>query len=128
VPASLDHNDLHPGNVLDGGAPGAAVRFYDWGDAVIAHPFTSLTVPLRFFAEGPVRDAARDAYLEVFADLAPHDELVATAQLACRVALIARVLTWERALRAAREAGGPVDERWADAPRQTLLALLESLP
>ncbi len=38
--ASLDHNDLHSENVLTG------ARFYDWGDAVVAHPFASLLVPL----------------------------------------------------------------------------------
>lgn len=32
LPASLDHNDLHPGNVL------AGPRFYDWGDSVWPTP------------------------------------------------------------------------------------------
>ena len=41
--ASLDHNDLHPGNVLDGGR-----RFYDWGDSVVAHPFACLLMPLGY--------------------------------------------------------------------------------
>ena len=41
---------------------------------------------------------ARDAYLGEFRDLGPHAELVATLELACRVAKVARALTWERAL------------------------------
>ena len=36
VPASIDHNDFHGFNIL------AGERFYDWGDAVVAHPFASM--------------------------------------------------------------------------------------
>ena len=103
-PPSLDHNDLHPWNILLG-SDGHA-RFYDWGDAVVAHPFACMLLPLGWLAfqlEIPVDDPAflraRDGYLEVFSDVAPHAELVATLELACRVAKAARALTWERALR-----------------------------
>jgi hypothetical protein len=114
---SVDHQDLHPGNVLARGP-----RFYDWGDAVLAHPFASLLVALgglaRTLGVGPddaVVRAARDAYLDGFADLAGHDELVRTADLACRAAVVARALTWHRAVGAA----GP-GHRFAHVPRQTL--------
>ena len=50
----------------------------------------------------------------------PHEELVATLELACRVAKIARTLTWVRAI----EAGGDVDPDWATAPAETLAGLL----
>src|SRR5262245_17106908 len=44
--ASLDHNDLHPWNMLVARLDRAdQVRFYDWGDAVVAHPFASMLVP-----------------------------------------------------------------------------------
>ena len=43
---SLDHNDLHPWNILTGDAGGAL--FYDWGDSVLAHPFAAMLVPLGF--------------------------------------------------------------------------------
>jgi hypothetical protein len=118
---TVDHQDLHPGNVL---APTAShgPRFYDWGDAVLAHPFACLLVALGGLArtlgvgpdDGAVR-AARDAYLDGFADLAGHDELVRTADVACRAAVVARALTWHRAVGAA----GP-DHRYAQVPRQTL--------
>lgn len=64
----------------------------------------------------------RDAYLEPFGDLAPHDELVETLELACRVGKIARALTWDRALRAG---DGDPDAEWADAPFETMAALLD---
>ena len=41
-----------------------------------------------------------------------------------RVATIARVLTWERALRSAWEQGEALDERWTAAPAETLATLL----
>ncbi|MDL5154952.1 phosphotransferase [Actinomycetospora termitidis] len=110
---SVDHQDLHPGNVLTSG------RFYDWGDAVVAHPFASMLVGLGALARTLGVDPddravrrVRDAYLDVFADLAPHAELVATCTLACRAAVVARALVWHRAV------GG--EGPYADAARETL--------
>ncbi|MCT2582876.1 aminoglycoside phosphotransferase family protein [Actinophytocola gossypii] len=118
VPSSLDHNDLHPANVFADGT-----RFYDWGDAVVAHPFASMLVALgvpRLVHD--LDDAAvhrlRDAYLEPFTDLAPRAELVAEVELACRVAKPARTLVWDRALAAG-------DGGFRRAPLDTLLALRE---
>ena len=118
VPDSLDHNDLHAFNVLGSGP----YRFYDWGDAVVAHAFAALLVPSQVL-EGRALERARDAYLDAFADLAPRAELLETAELARRVAIVARALTWERALRSAREQGEPVDPRFAHAPYEELTAL-----
>ncbi|NMO91968.1 phosphotransferase [Actinomycetospora sp. TBRC 11914] len=122
---TVDHQDLHPGNVLTAGP-----RFYDWGDAVLAHPFASLLVALGGLArtlgvgpDDPAVLAARDAYLDVFADLAGHRELVRIAEIACRAAVVARALTWHRAVGAA----GP-DHRFADAPRTTLATLGSASP
>ena len=104
------------------------MRYYDWGDSVVAHPFAAMLVPLGLVRRGP-GDAglrrARDAYLDVFADRAPRDELAETLALACRVATIARALTWHRALQAARDQGEPVDPEWATAPLETLATLLD---
>jgi hypothetical protein len=129
VPASLDHNDLHPWNILDGGDD---VRFYDWGDSVVAHPFAAMLVPLGYLRrqldvglDDPRFLRPRDAYLDVFGGLAPHEELAATLELACRVAKVARVLTWDRALRAARDQGEEIDDSWARAPLETLASLLD---
>jgi hypothetical protein len=115
VPPSLDHNDLHPFNVL--GDP-AEPRFYDWGDSVLAHPFAAMLVPLDMADDG---DAARDAYLDGFADLAPRDQLLSDLAIARRLARVARALTWERAFRASRERGEPIEERFENAVLETLL-------
>ncbi|MDD7933903.1 phosphotransferase [Actinomycetospora straminea] len=116
VPSSLDHQDLHAGNVLADG------RFADWGDAVLAHPFASLLVALgslRRRLQVTTDDVAvtrpRDAYLEVFTDVAPRDRLVHLSRVACRAAVVARALTWTR--------GASADPRFVDAPRETLAAL-----
>jgi hypothetical protein len=119
--ATIDHNDLHDKNILPG--PDGTARFYDWGDSVVAHPFASLLVALGVIVHGlgcavddPRIERVRDAYLEPFLDLAPHAELVATAELACRVAKVARALVWLRA-----EAAG----EWSDAPLHSLLSVLD---
>jgi hypothetical protein len=117
-PASIDHNDLHTGNLFADG------RFYDWGDAVIAHPFACLLVPLDV---APDPDAVLDAYLDGYADLAPRVDLVQTARLAVHLARIARAHTWERALRAALP-GDPHIERFRNAPAETLAGLGASQP
>lgn len=116
APSTVDHQDLHVGNVLLDG------RFADWGDAVLAHPFASLLVALGSLRrtlgvapDDPAITRPRDAYLDVFADLAPRDELRHLAETACRAAVIARALTWQRA--------ASTDPRFADAPRETLAAL-----
>ena len=123
-PAEPEHDDLHPWNVLDDGAGG--VRYYDWGDGVVAHPFAAMLVPLGCVHRGldaglqhPAFLRASDAYLEVFSDLAPRAELVEALELACHVGKAARALTRERAVRVSR------------APRRrprTSTAPLESLP
>lgn len=124
VTASLDHNDLHPWNVFADEQVTARranpVKFYDWGDSVVAHPFSSMLLGLGFISQhlgvGPDDPAVvrpRDAYLEVFSDLATHAELVDELETACWIGKAARVLTWERAL---HEPDGESVERFARAP------------
>jgi hypothetical protein len=124
ITASLDHNDLHPWNVFADEQVTARranpVKFYDWGDSVVAHPFASMLLGLGFISQhlgvGPDDPAVvrpRDAYLEVFSDLATHAELVEELETACRVGKVARALTWDRAL---HEPHGEKLERFARAP------------
>lgn len=131
VPPSLDHNDLHPWNIF-AAAEGHPARFYDWGDCVVAHPFASLLPVLGFLryrlnaaADDPRLEHVRDAYLAEYADVAPHAELVREAMLACRVANVARVLTWTRALELL---DGDEVGQLALAPIRKFAALLDPSP
>jgi Phosphotransferase enzyme family len=131
VPASLDHNDLHPWNMLVASVDRPQeVRFYDWGDTVVAHPFASMLVPLNWVQrrlelalDAPELLRVRDAYLDVFGDLAPYGVLVETLELACRVGKIARALTWERAVAASDP--GEIHDDFAGAPLLCLRSLLD---
>ena len=124
VGASLDHNDLHWWNVFVDGR----VRFYDWGDSVVAHPFASMLLGLGMLrrqlgvgADDPAVVRPRNAYLEVFGDLASRAELVEELELACQVGKVGRALSWHRALRMGgdEEAG-----EFADGPLVALGSLL----
>ncbi|MFI5910428.1 aminoglycoside phosphotransferase family protein [Dactylosporangium sp. NPDC051541] len=114
VPAGLDHADLHEGNVFAGGG-----LVYDWGDSVIGHPFGSMLVALRLGG-----DRGRDAYLEVFSDLAPRAELRRDLRNARIAANVIRALTWQRAI----GTGAEVDPAFAQGPAVHLRQLLSDAP
>lgn len=120
VRPSLDHNDLHAWNIL---GDGRDVRFYDWGDGVLAHPFSSMLALGWVRMTDSDRTRLRDEYLGAFGDLASHDALVEDLELACRVGKIARALTWHRSVSAFSP--DEVEERWLSAPSESLFSLLE---
>lgn len=65
LPVTIDHGDLHDANVFSkDGRP----RLLDWGDATVGHPFTTLALE-------PDDPAALEAYLDVWAGIAPRGEL-----------------------------------------------------
>jgi hypothetical protein len=130
VGASVQHGDLHPGNVAlgslgSGGSLGAGgqARFFDLGDASIAHPFTTLLVPLqvarRLGADDRQVDRLADSYLEVFTDLAPPAELRRGLDVALRSAVLPKAAAWDRALRVA-----PADHPWGQPVLEYLRDLL----
>ncbi|MDY7090594.1 MAG: phosphotransferase [Actinomycetota bacterium] len=124
VPASLQHDDLHDANVFPGN------RFFDWGDAAVAHPFGCLLVALQsaqyFFTTTPEELAGlRDAYLEVWSDLAPMESLRRSAVLACHVGRVAKAAAWRRAL---RDAALPVDEDFRTAVAYYLAEIPKPTP
>ena len=101
IPSSLDHGDLHPGNILVPDARRVTAKVFDWGLSAVAHPFTSLLITLRLMQihlqvrqDSPEIRRLRDAYLEVFTDLAPRAELIAALELACQVGKVARAQSW----------------------------------
>jgi hypothetical protein len=104
VEDTLQHDDLHHGNVLV--HDGRAVIF-DWGDACVSHPFLTLAVTLRFAAaatrhapEDAEIVALRDAYLEPWSDRASTRELRDTAELGRRIGEVSRALTFYAVARA----------------------------
>lgn len=102
IAPSIEHGDLHGGNILVGPD---GVRFYDWGDATMAHPFGTLTTTLRSIAYHTGRDAddaelarVRDAYTEGWTDVLPRSALAEVAGLATDLAHISKSSAWARAM------------------------------
>jgi phosphotransferase family enzyme len=129
VAPTLQHDDLHDGNVLVDGD--GTCRVSDWGDAAVAHPFGVLMVTLRSIADRsaePLEPAAlsnlRDAYLEPWTDRYHRDELREASRLAVHVGRVGRCLAWQRALLGASD----VPEDFATAPAQWLAELLDGAP
>lgn len=133
--SSVQHDDLHQGNVLlqpTGPAGPPRVRLIDWGDAVWAHPFGTLLITLRSLAEhwsladeDPVLRRVRDAYLEPWRDRGEsRAELVEQLDLAVRTGGLIRAACWIRAL------GTPETAEalgFADAPSSWMLLLADAM-
>jgi hypothetical protein len=103
--ASLDHGDLHDGNIF---VQSNGYVFFDWGDCTVTHPFFSLRTvlvsienTLGLVPDAPEWDRLRDAYLEPWTTTrggANRTELRDHLALALRVAPVSRALTWHRAV------------------------------
>ena len=103
VPDSLQHDDLHSGNVCR--SADGTLRIIDWGDASLGFPLATLLVTLNSVAdaagsgtEDPRVLRVRDAYLEPFTGLASRAELVRYVDLARRCGCVTRALSWRGAL------------------------------
>ena len=99
LPETIQHDDLHSGNVFvhDG-----RYLFVDWGDACLSHPFLTLHVTMRVLAyelglaEGaPELDRFRDAYLEPWTAFRPATDLVSVLPAADLLGALCRALTWQ---------------------------------
>ena len=92
LPDSIHHDDLHTSNVCvgDGG-----YRFIDWGDACVAQPLLSLSVPRFHLEDEAAWVYARGAYLEPWTAFSPVEELLAACDAAILLAQITGVLKWE---------------------------------
>src|SRR6478736_6133542 len=97
---SLVHNDLHASNVF---ATAHGMRFFDFGDALLAHPLSALFVPLnvllhRFGAtpDDPRLRRVADAAIDVWGDVVPVGELRAALPSALRLGRLGRAESWLR--------------------------------
>ncbi|MFG3102137.1 aminoglycoside phosphotransferase family protein [Streptomyces sp. NPDC048182] len=124
VADTLDHADLHDGQLFRP-APGR-FTFFDWGDAVLSHPFCSLPVPARKAVEryGPeLLPRLRDAYLEPWTGAGTSAAgLRRAARLAWRLSAVVRAGSWGRLFPTAPGAAP------AAARARTLLELLAEPP
>jgi Phosphotransferase enzyme family len=128
IAATIQHDDLHGGNVFVGAA---GTRFFDWGDAAVAHPFGTLVTTLNSVAyrlgthpDGPELTRLRDAYLEAWTDELPRTALHEVLQLALDLGRIGKSAAWARALSGVEPATmGDL----GDAPAMWLVDLVERL-
>lgn len=102
IAATIQHDDFHGNNIVVGPA---GDRFFDWGDAIVAHPFSTLTTTFRSIAnktglslDDPAFDHLRDAYTEAWTDVLPRAVLAGVVRLARDLGALGRALAWERAL------------------------------
>jgi hypothetical protein len=93
---------LHDGNIM---VADDGYRFFDWGDASVAHPFVSLLVTENSieYRYGVSRRSSemqllRDAYLEPWTDVQSRADLNRLVSLARRVGVVSRAASWQRAL------------------------------
>jgi hypothetical protein len=122
--ASLQHGDLHPGNVF---AVEARLRVFDFGDAQWAHPLETLAVPWGWVHARTTLPwpAIVDAYASGWADVIDpvgFDRLLSAAMVTQPVN---RCSTWWGAVADATPAELV---EWGDRPRFFLELVLEPFP
>ncbi len=129
LPDSLVHNDLHEHNAFD--LPGGLV-FFDFADAVVAHPLLGLLVPLNMMVhhleaepDDPRLRRVADAGLEVWSDLAPMAELRAALPAALQLGRLGRAESWSRV---APDFTGDARDEWGNAAEEWLDQLTDPAP
>ena len=108
IPPTLQHDDLHDANVFVGAG---RHRFFDWGDAVVSHPFVTLLVSLRVAQRAlEVPNGTRSSSGCATPTSTPGATTAACrrsaeqADLALTVGPLQRALTWRRILRGVHRA------------------------
>jgi hypothetical protein len=122
MPSTVQHGDLHPGNVF---AVDGTLRVFDFGDTQWAPALEVLSVPHGILAEEgrwPWRPVI-DAYAEQWADVIDVRALNAMWGAVAFTRPVNRSLTWWNAL------AGATEEEWAEwgvAPLHHLRRILEA--
>jgi len=102
IPETLHHDDFHDANVfIQDGRP----IFTDWGESAVTHPFFTLIVLLRgaenslgLSENAPEIEELCNYYLENWRDFASPKEMKKAANLALKVGLVNRALTWHHVI------------------------------
>jgi hypothetical protein len=105
IAPTIDHGDLHDGNVF---AAAGQVRILDWGDACVAHPFLSLGVEMD--------PGARAAYLEPFTAVASQAEIERSVDAVLRLRTLIRAVNYQRVV--------PYDADWSRYVEDRVAAFL----
>ena len=102
IPETIQHDDLSDADVAVGDL---TYRFFDWGDACVAHPFFAPFIALRVLAMrfdlepgAPELERVTAAYLEPWSEYGSRAELNRTYEVAQQLAGVCRTLTWHRTL------------------------------
>ena len=104
IPESLNHGDFHDGNVL---VKDGRITFFDWGDASVAHPFTSLrtffvsieiALDLEDYSFTPEMGELLDIYLEPFQKFASKEDLLRAYRVSKPVSSIVKTLAWHQGI------------------------------
>jgi aminoglycoside/choline kinase family phosphotransferase len=122
LPDSIQHDDLHDGNVFvrDG-----RVAIFDWGDSSVAHPLWSLVKPFR-----DARDRGLDpeplcaAYLAAWTAVEPEERLRAALRVAVPVGIFAYALQVRRLRGFLSVEARPASKPYLAAQLRRLLASL----
>jgi hypothetical protein len=123
IPETLHHDDLNASNIAvseDG------YVFFDWAESGIAHPFCSLFILLRVakyifaFSEDELT-LMRNLYLAEWTVYQPMERLLQAFDLAQRLAMLSRCLTWQYVVTHTEESGRA---EFADAPAYWLRLFL----
>jgi Ser/Thr protein kinase RdoA (MazF antagonist) len=124
LPASLQHGDLHPGNVF---AVGDELHFFDFGDAQWAHVLEALAVPYGYATRVTHHPWPRilEAYAQVWADVVDLPTLQALLPPAMVTHAVNRSFTWLGAVEGAQAAEL---QEWGDSPLYYLRLALEPFP
>jgi hypothetical protein len=124
LPATLQHGDLHPGNVfsVDG-----RLRVFDFGDAQWADPLESLPLPWAMTKDDDALpwDDLLAAYHAPWADLLTLDELRELLAAAVVTQPVNRSFGWWEAL---AEASEEEWSEWGEAPSRHLAHVVEQWP
>jgi len=82
LPVTVDHNDLHDGNVF---SRDGCVRIIDWGDSSVAHPFFTTSV---------FDDDELPPFVAAWEGFAPRDELEEETAIVRELRFLVRALNW----------------------------------
>lgn len=96
LPDSIQHDDLHDGNVFvrDG-----RIAIFDWGDSSVGHPLWSWIKPLAVAVHyGLDTESLVTAFLAPWTAVAPEERLRAALDVAVPVGSFAYVLQYQRQL------------------------------